>query len=74
MIWRQNLNELRAFIAKLENDLAEVDSVLATHAYTIDPNPRDKWPKGSILEKALSRHAQRRADEEQRKANRLVRS
>ncbi len=46
-------------IERLKHDLAEVDAMLATHAYLIDKNPRERWPKGSILAKALDRHVQR---------------
>jgi hypothetical protein len=74
MSWQSNLMELRAYIAKLENDLAEVDAMISTHAYTIDPSPPQNWPKGSILAKAMHRHAQRCADEIERRNNRLVQS
>jgi hypothetical protein len=45
-----------AEIERLRVLLAESDAMLACHANTIDPNPRDKWPKGSFLEKAVARY------------------
>lgn len=56
MIWQQRLDELSSYIAALERDLAEVDSLVATHRHSLDDTPRENWPKGSILEKALCRH------------------
>lgn len=48
-------------IEDLENDLAEADSLIASHAYTIDPNPPGEWPANSILKKAVLRHGKREA-------------
>ena len=44
---------------KLQTDLAEVDSMLSAHAFTIDRSPPDTWPKSSVLRKAIDRHAAR---------------
>lgn len=43
----------QAEIERLRNDLAEVDELLAALAYS---SPRDRWPKGSVLGKAMDRH------------------
>jgi hypothetical protein len=51
--------ELRAEIELLRSDLAEVDAVISVHANALDNSPRSAWPKGSILEKAISRHERR---------------
>lgn len=68
MIWQQTLDELRALIEGLERDLAETDSMLATHASTIDTRPAEKWPPGSILRKAIDRHCRRELVKAQRAA------
>lgn len=59
MIWRQTMDELSSYIAKLESDLAEVDAMLSTHAYSIDKKPPEEWPEKSVLRKAMKRHAER---------------
>jgi hypothetical protein len=63
MIWEQSLDQLRSYIARLEKELAEVDAMVSCHASKLDPNPRDQWPKGSILEAAVGRHTVRCAEE-----------
>lgn len=78
MIWQQKMDELRSYIERLEQDLAGADSLISTHADKIDPNPRDQWPKGSLLEAAVGRHTVRCAEEsltrtiERANANRRV--
>jgi hypothetical protein len=44
---------------EVRTQLAEVDALLACHAAAIDPNPRKKWPKNSVLGAAIDRHAYR---------------
>jgi len=53
---RQDVRELRHEIVQLRNDLAEVDGLLACHAHKLDPNPRERWPRDSVLGKAIDRH------------------
>jgi hypothetical protein len=59
MLVMQALDGIRAHIERLERDLAEADALIATHAYTLDPAPRVRWPQGSVLEKAVFRHEHR---------------
>lgn len=63
MIWQQTLDQLRSYIERLEKDLAQADALIACHAYTIDPNPPETWPRGSILQDAVGRHNVRCAEE-----------
>ena len=72
MIWQQNLDQLRAYIERLENDLAAADSLIATHAHTLDPSPPEKWPRGSILQAAVGRHTVRCAEERLARATALA--
>ena len=55
------LTDAQNEISGLRNDLAEVDGLLACHAHKLDSNPRDKWPKGSVLGRAVDRHNGTRA-------------
>lgn len=64
MIWQQNLDQIRTYIRNLEESLAESDALIAAHAAKIDSGPRDKWPKGSLLENAVARHERRVLDEQ----------
>jgi len=70
MSWQQTLQELGRYIANLEEQLAETDAVLMQNATKIDPNPRSKWPRGSVIEKTMRRHESRLLDEVQKAARR----
>lgn len=62
MIWQQRLDELKSYIEGLEHQLAEADAFIATHAYTIDKTPPDRWPSSSIIRAAMDRHTRRSVD------------
>lgn len=55
------MDELSSYIARLEDDLKEVDAMLAAHAYTIDKKSPSGWPERSTLGKAIKRHTEREA-------------
>lgn len=63
MPWKQTLDQLRSHIEQLETDLALADSLISCHAFKIDSAPPETWPKGSILQAAIGRHAVRCAEE-----------
>jgi hypothetical protein len=51
--------ELLDDIMRLENQLAQADALISTHANSIDSRPRSTWPKDSILKAAIARHEAR---------------
>jgi hypothetical protein len=57
--WQKAANALTLENERLRQALAQVDQVISVHASAIDPNERASWPKGSILEQAISRHEAR---------------
>lgn len=64
MIWQQTLQKLASYIRQLERDLADVDRLVSAHQHLIDFNTPDKWPKDSILGRAVSRHTARELEKQ----------
>lgn len=68
MIWQQTMEALAVYIKKLEADLADVDDMVAAHAYDIDGRSPSEWPKDSVLAKAVERHTKREVERVRRAA------
>jgi hypothetical protein len=49
-------------VARLGNELAEADALIATHQFEIDRTPPGTWPPDGYLAKAVNRHLARLAD------------
>lgn len=52
-------NEAADEIERLDTELAGADVLIFRHQTAIDPNPRQTWPRMSLLEAACKRFEQR---------------